>query len=766
MCLIEHHSPKLKIPPNIDDALTSSDVIVREGDNVTLRCKAKGSPEPSIKWKRDDGLKIVISKTMEVNEVEGDTLELERISRLHMGAYLCIATNGVPPSVSKRIKVSVDCKDFKELKDDILDLVKCTFFKLSFAYGLDTASIVWPNLIIGQTHAQDVNKQQLENILHDLNTNVQPCQNFFDYSCSNWKQRHQSDYYKDITGLVELKVNKILVEFMENQPGKVELKRYYDSCKTAETIQMEKYLQLVKPANGLEWPILAQLRDLNSNWSQEKFQLLETLATLQVYGLNNVLINVETKWEKNKKVSITLQAPENVENSDKNSHLKSLAILKLLGVDKTRISSYMQQIMTAEKGLQEFLTKAVNSDDALIPLTLNELQQSYPFLNWNSFLETRLQQKPENLELKIFLKNWEYFQKFSDYLKNQDKESLCNYLMMKFLKFVLQDMRKGHEKLDCVQDLRAKFPIAMNNVYQQTTLPGPLTENYKKDILEIFTRIQKTFLKSLSENRLNLSTAQLEFLKAKLINTSLLLPTLVTKNFMETYYKSLPQFDSNNYAFNHLAYLKHHSSQQYFTQQLSLNQQDPIRSSSSIPYYHRSLNQIIVPYGYLQLPIYDINLHSLHKYSILGFILAHELMHAFDSTGVTYHANGLQHLTGFSILQQESYSTTLNCVDQQHATVSINERLADLLGARLAYDAYFSENSSDKLFPGTDMPEKRMFFMNLAQFFCSKVDKNYPEHDDDKMRLHDILKNYEQFADTFQCGHDDKMHPKEKCRMW
>lgn len=27
-----------------------------------------------------------------------------------MGAYLCIATNGVPPSVSKRIIVDVECK--------------------------------------------------------------------------------------------------------------------------------------------------------------------------------------------------------------------------------------------------------------------------------------------------------------------------------------------------------------------------------------------------------------------------------------------------------------------------------------------------------------------------------------------------------------------------------------------------------------------------------------------------------------------------------
>lgn len=48
--------------------------------------------------------------TLPVNEWEGDTLEITRISRLDMGAYLCIASNGVPPTVSKRIKVSVDCK--------------------------------------------------------------------------------------------------------------------------------------------------------------------------------------------------------------------------------------------------------------------------------------------------------------------------------------------------------------------------------------------------------------------------------------------------------------------------------------------------------------------------------------------------------------------------------------------------------------------------------------------------------------------------------
>lgn len=117
------------VPPNIEDSLTSTDVVVREGANVTLKCRATGSPIPSVKWKRDDNSKISISKAMSgillphtsiglnkktilfsVVEWEGETLEMSKISRLDMGAYLCIASNGVPPSVSKRIKVSVDCK--------------------------------------------------------------------------------------------------------------------------------------------------------------------------------------------------------------------------------------------------------------------------------------------------------------------------------------------------------------------------------------------------------------------------------------------------------------------------------------------------------------------------------------------------------------------------------------------------------------------------------------------------------------------------------
>ena len=45
-----------------------------------------------------------------VKHVDGMNLTLHHVSRTDMGAYMCIASNRVPPSVSKRFEVKVNCK--------------------------------------------------------------------------------------------------------------------------------------------------------------------------------------------------------------------------------------------------------------------------------------------------------------------------------------------------------------------------------------------------------------------------------------------------------------------------------------------------------------------------------------------------------------------------------------------------------------------------------------------------------------------------------
>ncbi|XP_039431683.1 lachesin [Culex pipiens pallens] len=99
------------IPPDFITEDTSSDVIVPEGSSVKLTCRAKGYPEPVVTWRREDTTEIVLKDAAGtkqlVNSYRGEVLKLTKISRSEMGSYLCIASNGVPPSVSKRISLSI-----------------------------------------------------------------------------------------------------------------------------------------------------------------------------------------------------------------------------------------------------------------------------------------------------------------------------------------------------------------------------------------------------------------------------------------------------------------------------------------------------------------------------------------------------------------------------------------------------------------------------------------------------------------------------------
>ncbi|XP_076299650.1 neurotrimin isoform X3 [Lasioglossum baleicum] len=94
------------VPPAIITKETSTDMVVREGTNVTLTCKASGYPEPYIMWRRED-MKNINYNGESVDAVDGEVLHIVKISRLHMGAYLCIASNNVPPPVSQRIVLHV-----------------------------------------------------------------------------------------------------------------------------------------------------------------------------------------------------------------------------------------------------------------------------------------------------------------------------------------------------------------------------------------------------------------------------------------------------------------------------------------------------------------------------------------------------------------------------------------------------------------------------------------------------------------------------------
>lgn len=70
------------VPPNIIDAESSpSTVSVRENHNATLICKAEGTPQPTITWRREDSEKIVLKKKKKEGK-KGDNFNMLHHFRL------------------------------------------------------------------------------------------------------------------------------------------------------------------------------------------------------------------------------------------------------------------------------------------------------------------------------------------------------------------------------------------------------------------------------------------------------------------------------------------------------------------------------------------------------------------------------------------------------------------------------------------------------------------------------------------------------------
>ncbi|XP_058066381.1 uncharacterized protein LOC131216002 [Anopheles bellator] len=102
-------SNELLVPPSIAGAGTVEalrPIVVHEGTHLRLRCAATGTPKPHVEWRRADG-KTISNGAWEATSMAGHTLNITKINRVHMGAYQCLADNGISPPANQTFNIEV-----------------------------------------------------------------------------------------------------------------------------------------------------------------------------------------------------------------------------------------------------------------------------------------------------------------------------------------------------------------------------------------------------------------------------------------------------------------------------------------------------------------------------------------------------------------------------------------------------------------------------------------------------------------------------------
>ena len=192
--------------------------------------------------------------------------------------------------------------------------------------------------------------------------------------------------------------------------------------------------------------------------------------------------------------------------------------------------------------------------------------------------------------------------------------------------------------------------------------------------------------------------------------------------------------------------------------------------------YNPSANDITFPAAILQSPLYDVNASWEENLGGIGYIIAHEITHAFDNNGAKFDENGSAAdwwtAEDYAAFRQKCQAVA-EWYDGQEAypgiacsgVLTISENVADLGAAKCIVAA------AKKL----DHPDLDKLFRAVANTWASTTSRQMREylaetdvHAPDKLRCNRVLQTLSEFYTTYGIRPGDGMWtaPETRVSVW
>ncbi|XP_028410317.1 endothelin-converting enzyme homolog isoform X2 [Dendronephthya gigantea] len=198
-------------------------------------------------------------------------------------------------------------------------------------------------------------------------------------------------------------------------------------------------------------------------------------------------------------------------------------------------------------------------------------------------------------------------------------------------------------------------------------------------------------------------------------------------------------------------------------------------------YYNPQANGMTILAGILNEPFYKHDRLKAMNYGALGMVVGHEITHGFDKTGSEFDEKGNVR-QWWSTKSHENFVKRSACLINEYSKINmfgyqvngtrtLSENIADNGGLKYAYRAYQNwrrTNGAEKKLPGLSFTNDQLFFISLAQTWCTKYRKEKVKdlmdldvHSLNPVRVRVPLHNFPEFSKAFGCP-----ARKNTCTVW
>jgi putative endopeptidase len=202
-------------------------------------------------------------------------------------------------------------------------------------------------------------------------------------------------------------------------------------------------------------------------------------------------------------------------------------------------------------------------------------------------------------------------------------------------------------------------------------------------------------------------------------------------------------------------------------------------------YYEPTENDINFPAGILQPPFYDFRADDGLNFGGIGAVIGHELTHGFDDEGRQFDKDG-NLKDWWTPEDAKAFDERAKClVDEYDAFVAVDdvhengkltlgENTADNGGLRIADMALQSKLGNKTTAQRIDgFTEEQRLFLGWGQVWCQNNTDQMArllaltnEHSLGKFRVNGVVRNMPEFKQAWGCKTGAPMAPVNACRVW